>query len=359
MGGSKRRDEMLLNSGPDDENGYGTVDGEHGAQLHLARHEVLQRARNRLLIAAVLSLMVMVAEIVGGYLADSLAVVTDAAHMLVDFLGFIIALLAICLARKQPSQRLTHGWHRAEIIGALFSVLIIWVMTGVLIYLGIKRAMTDRLEIDANIMIITASIGLTINFILGFILHFKCERGNIMPTVSVLEASYTEHQSMNLRAATLHVIGDIIQSLSILIGAIVLYIRPDLTIIDPILTIIFSVVVFLTTCRLFRDIMTILMEAKPTSIDFADARRRLVEIDGVEGVHSLRIWSLTSGVHVITVHLVIATLYDGEPVNARGILKEARHILETKFGVLYSTVQIEYSDDGMAFLCARTPGPSD
>ncbi|XP_033640650.1 zinc transporter 2-like isoform X1 [Asterias rubens] len=361
MGAKKGKDEMLMASAPDQEPGYGSLDGTSREDYaHMTRHEMLLHTRRRLLIAATLCFVVMIAEITGGYIAGSLAVMTDAAHMMTDFVSFVVALLAICLARKKPSKKLTHGWYRAEIIGALFSVLLIWVLTGVLIFLGIKRSMSEHLEIDADIMIITASIALGVNIILGLVLHLRCDENNpCSPSLPVIGAHDHDHENVNLRAATLHVIGDIIQSLSILIGAIVIYFRPDLTIIDPILTIVFSVLVFLTTCRLFRDIIMVLMEAKPSSLDYSDVRRRLVEIDGVEGVHSLRIWALTTGVNVMSAHLVIATLYDGAPVNARGILKEARHIIETTFGVLNSTIQIEYSDDGMAFVCARTPSPSD
>lgn len=105
----------------------------------------------------------MVAEIVGGILANSLAVATDAAHLLTDFASFMISIVAIYMSSRPATKRMSFGWYRAEVMGALISVLLIWVVTGVLVYMAVQRVMSGDYEIDANIMLITSGLGVFFN----------------------------------------------------------------------------------------------------------------------------------------------------------------------------------------------------
>ena len=155
----------------------GEVEG-HEEETELMKHEEGPRvcpcharssgttstsARNKLIIACLVALVFMIAEVVGGYLANSLAILTDAAHMLSDFASFLISLFALWIGRREPSKRMSFGWHRAEVVGAVISVLIIWVLTGVLVYEAIIRIIDQNYEIDADIMLITAGAGVFVN----------------------------------------------------------------------------------------------------------------------------------------------------------------------------------------------------
>ena len=122
-----------------------------------------KKARNKLIIASILCLFFMILEIVGGYLANSLAIATDAAHLLTDFASFMISLFAIWVAARPTSTRMNFGWHRAEVIGATVSVLLIWVVTGILVYMAVERIISKTYEVDATIMLITSGIGVGVN----------------------------------------------------------------------------------------------------------------------------------------------------------------------------------------------------
>merc|ERR1711971_494410 len=149
--------------------GYQTLE-EGGASreestlhCHQSRREgVDERARRKLLVAAGLCLLFMIAEIVGGVLSNSLAIATDAAHMLTDFASFLISLFAIWMAAKPKSQKMSFGWHRAEVLGAIVSVLMIWVVTGILVYTAALRIITGEHEVEAEAMLITSGLGVLV-----------------------------------------------------------------------------------------------------------------------------------------------------------------------------------------------------
>ena len=122
-----------------------------------------KKARNRLVLASILCLFFMVLEIVGGIWANSLAIATDAAHLLTDFASFMISLFSIWVASRPATQRMSFGWHRAEVVGATVSVLMIWVVTGILVYMAILRIINGDYEIDATVMLITSGVGVGVN----------------------------------------------------------------------------------------------------------------------------------------------------------------------------------------------------
>ncbi|PRD28489.1 UNVERIFIED_CONTAM: Slc30a2 [Trichonephila clavipes] len=186
-------------------------------------------ARRRLLLASLLCLLFMIGEAVGGILANSLAIATDAAHLLTDFASFMISLMAIWVASRPATKRMSFGWYRAEVIGALTSVLLIWVVTGILVYMAVQRIISKTYEIDAEIMLITAAIGVGVNIIMGVALqaggvpHGHSHGGDEPKHGHSHTGSGKEN--INVRAAFIHVIGDFIQSLGVLIAAIVIYYR--------------------------------------------------------------------------------------------------------------------------------------
>lgn len=142
----------------------GTLKGHcHDSLQDLPRVDKV--ARTRLICASVLCLGFMIAEVVGGLLSNSLAIATDAAHLLTDFASFMISLFALWLASRPASRQMSFGWYRAEVLGALISVLLIWVVTGVLVYMAVERVINKTFEIDAEIMLITASLGVAVNIV--------------------------------------------------------------------------------------------------------------------------------------------------------------------------------------------------
>uniref|UniRef100_A0A4W5N7Q5 Proton-coupled zinc antiporter SLC30A8 n=1 Tax=Hucho hucho TaxID=62062 RepID=A0A4W5N7Q5_9TELE len=188
------------------------------------REREKQLARKRLYVVSAVCLVFMIGEILGGYFAGSLAVMTDAAHLLVDFASFIISLVSLWLSSRPATRTLSYGWHRAEILGALLSVVTIWLVTGVLVYLAVQRLISDNYEIEGTIMLITSGCAVLANIIMAFTLH---QSGNHSHGNGNQENhSYGKSDAnASVRAAFVHVVGDLLQSISVLVSAIIIFFK--------------------------------------------------------------------------------------------------------------------------------------
>nr|CAD7568611.1 unnamed protein product [Timema californicum] len=172
----------------------------------------------------VLKQLLVIAEIIGGYFAGSIAVMTDGAHLFADLVGFLVSLFAIWVGKRQPTKKFSFGFHRAEVLGALGSVAIIWVMVGIFIYMASLRVMQQDFTIDADTMIILSAVGVIINIFMGVVLHGTC--GCLRSALHGHSHSHshgaTSRTNINVRAALIHVIGDFIQSVGVLVAAFVI-----------------------------------------------------------------------------------------------------------------------------------------
>uniref|UniRef100_A0A8B9WI00 Proton-coupled zinc antiporter SLC30A8 n=1 Tax=Bos mutus grunniens TaxID=30521 RepID=A0A8B9WI00_BOSMU len=194
-------------------------------------------------------LVFMIAEVVGGHVAGSLAVITDAAHLLIDLTSFLLSLFSLCLSSKPPSKRLNFGWCRAD-PWALLSILCIWVVTGVLVSLACERLLYPNYQIQATLMIIVSSCAVAANTIV--ILHQKCPAHN-----------HKEVQAnASVRAAFVHTLGDLFQSIGVLTSALIIYFKPEYKMADPICTFVFSGLVLASTVTLLKDFSILLMEGR-------------------------------------------------------------------------------------------------
>ncbi|XP_033726550.1 zinc transporter 2-like [Pecten maximus] len=330
-------------------------------------------ARRKLVLASCLCLCFMTGEFVGGILAHSLAIISDAAHMLTDLASFLISLFAIFLASRPATKKLSFGWYRAEILGALMSIVMLWVLTGVLVYMGVIRVLKDDYEINPVIMLITASIGVGVNILMGVTLHQHSHshggggshshdssdtkslvnssaEDRISGYGSVTEADPesqekpTKHSSnnINVRAAFIHVLGDLLQSIGVLIAAVLIYFKPEWKIADPICTFVFSVLVIVTTLTVVRDLLRVLMEGTPRGVDIKELQLRLYGLPGVKDIHDLRVWSLSMDKLALSVHLAVSA--DHNPLD---VLQAATQMVQLNFGIQETTIQTEAYDDGM------------
>ncbi|KRY32920.1 Zinc transporter 2 [Trichinella spiralis] len=321
------------------------------------------RDKRVLLISIFLCFFFMAAEIIGGYFAGSLAIMTDAAHLLTDLASFLISLFSMYVASRPATRRMSFGWHRAEVLGALVSVILIWVITGILVYIAIERLIYRTFDIDAKVMMITAAVGVLVNlmqkgfffgFLMASVLHCLGGHGhshNSASSANHLKSNIKESKNINVRAAFIHVLGDFCQSVGVLAAAFVIYYKPDLTIVDPICTFIFSVLVLITTVNIVKDVLNVLMEGSPRSISFNEVFSTLRSIEGVEKVHDLHIWSLTMDKIALSVHLAV-----NNDCNAQELLKNATSTLRRRYNVYESTVQIErFSNDMVQCLRCEPP----
>uniref|UniRef100_A0A452V3Z5 Proton-coupled zinc antiporter SLC30A8 n=1 Tax=Ursus maritimus TaxID=29073 RepID=A0A452V3Z5_URSMA len=284
-------------------------------------------AKWKLCAASGICFVFMIAEIVGGHIAGSLAVITDAAHLLIDLTSFLLSLFSLWLSSKPPSKQLTFGWHRAEILGALLSILCVWVVTGVLVYLACERLLYPDYQIQATVMMVVSGCAVAANIIV--ILHQgrpSHDHKNVQTNASV-------------RAAFVHALGDLLQSVSVLTSALIIYFKPDYKMADPICTFVFSILVLTSTITVLKDFSILLMEGVPKNLNYDDVKERILAVDGVESVHSLHIWSLAMNQVILSAHVAAAS-HDSQDVR-REIVK----VLSNSFTVHSLTIQMESSAD--------------
>ncbi|XP_042725925.1 zinc transporter 8 [Lagopus leucura] len=320
----------------------------HGyLQAYEDRKGEQHRARRKLYTASVICIIFMVAEITGEYLcgqiAGSLAVVSDAAHILVDLTSFLISLFSLWLASKPPTKQLTFGWHRAEILGALMSMIIIWMVTGVLTYLASMRLLHPNYDIDAAVMLITSACAVFANILLSLILHQTGHRhshGAEARETSLASLEKPALSNASLRAAFVHAIGDLFQSISVLISALIIFFKPEYKIADPICTFVFSIFVLATTITILRDILVALMEGTEKELSYDAVKARILAVEKVESVHSLHLWSLTMNQTILSAHVATA-----DTVDSQKILKDITQALFEHYSFHSITIQIESGED--------------
>lgn len=304
--------------------------------------EIDKIARRKLIIASVLCVVFMTAEVIGGYISNSLAIASDAAHLLTDFASFMISLFSLYMANRPKTRKMSFGWYRAEVIGALTSVLLIWVVTGVLVYMAVQRILYMDFEIDAPIMLITSAIGVGVNIIMGISLHSHGHSHGGGSGEHSHGHSKQKKENINVRAAFIHVLGDFLQSTGVFVAALVIFFKPELVIIDPIMTFVFSVFVLITTFAIIKDALLVLMEALPKGIDFESVMNILVNIEGVKRVHNLRIWALSLDKIAMSAHVAISP-----GTNPQNVLMIATKNIHDKFNFFEMTLQIEEFEEFM------------
>uniref|UniRef100_H2YXQ8 Zinc transporter 2 n=1 Tax=Ciona savignyi TaxID=51511 RepID=H2YXQ8_CIOSA len=219
-----------------------------------------------------------------------------------------------------------------EVIGALVSVVAIWIVTGVLVYLAVMRLINNKYEVHGKTMLITASLAVGFNILMGLVLHEH----------SHTHGDASDTGNVNVRAAFIHVIGDLLQSLGVLTAAFVIYFKPEYKIADPICTFLFSVFVLITTITILRDTIIVIMEGSPVGVEYTVVKEKLLGIEGVAAVHDLRIWSLTLNQTVMSAHLAIDKSTDPNIV-----LKRATRRLKSLYDFHSLTIQVEYYSNDM------------
>ncbi|XP_045459879.1 zinc transporter 2-like [Melitaea cinxia] len=342
---------------------------------HRSRNEDIdKRARRKLIIASVLCVIFMIGEIVGGYISNSLAIATDAAHLLTDFASFMISLFSLWVASRPATRRMPFGWYRAEVIGALTSVLLIWVVTGVLVYMAVQRVIYKEFEIDATVMLITSAVGVAVNLVMGLTLHQHghshggggghghSHGGNNPVLNNKVSRNFPDAESgspqpgpraqnINVRAAFIHVLGDFLQSFGVLLAAVVIYFQPEWNLVDPICTFLFSILVLITTFNIIKDTLLVLMEGSPRDLDFQEVANTFLSLPGVVRIHNLRMWALSLDKTALSAHLAIRT-----GVSPQKVLEQATRLVHEKYNFFEMTLQIEEFSDGMEE-CAQCKMP--
>lgn len=280
-----------------------------------------------LLIALSITAGIMVLEFAGGLWTNSLALLSDSGHMLSDAGALALSLLALWFAAKPTSVRLSFGFHRFEILAALFNAVTLFVIAGLIIWEAIGRFLHPAVVASGSMMLI-ACIGLIANLLSAWSLMRK---GDV-------------HGNLNLRSAYLHILGDALGSVgAIIAGAVMLLFGWYAA--DPIISIIVSLLILRGAWSVLKSTLHILMEGTPGSISIGTVKQVLEGIDGVVDVHDLHVWTITSGIEALSCHLLIKDDRDSQE-----ILQEGITVIERQFGITHATIQIEKSTNNHGIL---------
>jgi cobalt-zinc-cadmium efflux system protein len=276
--------------------------------------------RNKLFGVLAITLGVMVAEVLGGLISGSLALIADAGHMLTDAAGIGLALLAATFAARPATPERTFGYQRFEILAAVTNALLLFGVAGYVLIEAVRR-FTDPPKLSTGVMLAVATVGLVAN--LGSLLIL---RGG-------------QQASLNVRGAYLEVLGDLLGSVAVIVAAVVIRLT-GLTQADAIASVAIGLMILPRTWALLREAVDVLLEATPKGVDLAEVRRHINETSGVLGVHDLHVWTITSGLPVLSAHIVVteAALADG---GGGQVLDELGQCLSGHFDVEHCTFQLE------------------
>ncbi|XP_044503494.1 metal tolerance protein 1 isoform X2 [Mangifera indica] len=390
---------------PDGARGFGgsKICGEAPCGLADARtnsKEAKERSASmrKLLIAVALCVVFMSIEVVGGIKANSLAILTDAAHLLSDVAAFAISLFSLWAAGWESTPRQSYGFFRVEILGALVSIQLIWLLAGILVYEAIYRLIHNTGEVNGFLMFLVATFGLLVNIVMAFVLghdhghshdndhghnhghgqshsrvadyhdpgishshgkiitsghhdhdeehhreehsqeeHFHTEDLS-QPLLSKPQVAQQEKKrwNINVQGAYLHVLGDSVQSIGVMIGGAIIWYKPKWKIVDLICTLIFSVIVLGTTIKMLRNILEVLMESTPREIDATKLEKGLLEMEEVVAIHELHIWAVTVGKVLLACHVKIRP-----EANADMVLDNVVEYIRREYNISHVTIQIE------------------
>jgi cobalt-zinc-cadmium efflux system protein len=278
------------------------------------------RHRGRLTVALCLTAVVLVVELVGGILTGSLALLADAAHMFTDVAGLGMSLLAATLAARPTTDARTFGYMRLEILAAVVNALLLFGAAALVLVEAVRR-LGDPPEVDGGLMLVFALVGLAANGVSLLLLHGG------------------HRESMNVRGAYLEVMGDLLGSGAVVVGAVVVALTGAL-VADPVVSALVAVLILPRTWQLLREAVDVLLEATPRGVDMDDVRRHLLGTPGVVGVHDLHAWTITSGLPVLSAHVVVdgATLARGD---GGQVLDRLGECLAGHFDIEHCTFQLE------------------
>jgi cobalt-zinc-cadmium efflux system protein len=289
-----------------------------GHQHHPTGGQVAGNQR-RLASALVLTATYMIAEIVGGLAANSLALLADAGHMFSDAAALGLSLVAVMLAQRPATSHRTYGFHRAEILAALTNGAALLALA-VLIAREAWERLSEPPEVHGGLMLAVAFGGLTINFI------------------NLMILSGGRHQNLNVRGAWLHVIADTLGSVGAIAAGVVIYFF-GWRWADPVASFVIASLVVYSAWGLVRETLDVLMEGVPKGISVDEVTVALTALPGVLDAHDLHVWSLTSGRNIATTHLVIA-----EEADHQGIIDAANRTLAERFAIAHATIQVEHDE---------------
>jgi cobalt-zinc-cadmium efflux system protein len=291
-------------------------------------HQETISSYRRLKITLAIVLVIMVAEVIGGILSGSLALLSDAGHMIVDALAIGLSLFAMTIARRPATATKTFGYHRFEILAALANGTILVLVSAYIFYEAYQRFLEPPV-VKTPLMLTIAVIGLFAN--LG----------------GVLLLSKASHQSLNIKAAFWHIIGDTISSVGVIIAGVVILFT-GLYVADAIVAVVIGIIILWGAVRIVRESADVLLEAVPKHVETSQVIDSIRAIPGVNEVHDIHIWTITSNVYALSAHLVIDDQMVSKSVDIVGMVRQE---LAKRYNISHTTLQLECESCPTGIVC--------
>jgi len=287
---------------------------------HLQHVKEQSRSKKTLWITLLLTLFFTIVEIVGGLLSNSLALLSDSAHMISDVIALGLSMTAIYMASRQPDARFTFGYLRFEIIASFLNGLALGVISLGIFIEGIRRFLHPE-PIQYGLMLAIAAIGLVVNLVLTI----------------VLSRSMKEEDNLNVKSALWHFFGDLLSSVGVIVSALLILLTGRVWF-DPLISLVIGGIIFIGGARITREAYLVLMESVPREFDLEAIRASIREVEGVEDVHEMHLWAVSTEHYSLTAHV-----FANENIQPFCIILNINETLKEKYGISHSTIQIEHA----------------
>jgi cobalt-zinc-cadmium efflux system protein len=292
-------------------------DHDHGH----AHFEPGKKISKPLLTVLAITASFAVLELVGGLISGSLALLSDAGHMFTDILALTLSLAAAVVSQREATAKQTFGYLRVEILVALVNGVALIFVSIYIMYEAVGR-LTNPTGIDSQLMLLVAIAGLGAN------------------VAGILILRERSKENLNVRGAFLHMLGDLLSSVGVIVAALLIFLF-NWTVADPIISIAISLIIMYGAARLCQQSAYILLEFTPAHIELSEVRTSLLKVPGVEDVHDIHAWTISSGVYALSAHVRVSD----QPVSACScIVKACENLLSKKYQIKHSTLQLEYAD---------------
>lgn len=277
--------------------------------------DVIKNLRTATLLTATIFLL----ELLGGIISNSLALLSDSAHVFMDVVALILAYGAIRISARPSSREVTFGYHRFEIFAALINGVTIIIVAVFIFFEAYERILSPPPVRGAEVLVI-ATIGLSVNAWAALKLH--------------------GHHELNIRGAYLHVLGDALASLAVIVGAVIIILTGE-SVVDPVLSILIGVMLIYGAIKLISGSARILLEFAPKHVDADTLRDIMTQVEGVKGVHDVHIWSICSNIHAMSAHVLVDRIHVQQ---TDVLIRKISRKLREEFSILHTTLQFECAE---------------
>ena len=283
-------------------------------------HNTENVSNSKLVFTILLNLIITLAQVIGGIISGSLALISDAIHNLSDSVSVILAWFAQILSHKPTTLKSTFGYKRAEILAAFINALALIGISVYLVFEAVDRIINPE-DVDANWMFWLGLLGLVAN------------------GISVLILEKEKNKNINIKAAYLHLLGDALTSIAVIVGAVLIWLF-SITWVDSVVTILISIYLFIHTLKLLKESVTILMQMAPSEIQIPEIEQRLMKMEELRNIHHIHVWNLTDKLIHFEGHIALQN--DIKVSDTQKILKKVQKILHDEFDIEHVTIQFEY-----------------